>query len=407
MPKILTHRKSCRFCNSRNIKPVLRFEQTPLNVLTDHATNESLIEERQPLILSVCENCKLVQLLDITSPEILHRNPSDRIDPSPATLDHFKAYARTAAETAKLEKDDLVIDIGCGNRALLDEFQRLGMRTIGVDPVVTADDNHYGEFFTPALAGIIADKHGKASLVTANYVMGSVDNMHAFMAGVRHLLKPEGLFIAEEPYLADVIEQSMFDTINHKRLSFFTASPLNLFLKTIHMHLINTQRIPFRRGSVRMTIQRSDGHRVIAPELNEFIDQENASGLYSVDRLNNFADQIEALKNSFRKSIADIKNNGGTIAGYGASGRTLTMILECGWQTGVIDFIVDGKQHEEGVLLSGTDIPVFSMHALSQRKPTHLFIFSYYDADYIIEQNEEFAAQGGKFIVPFPGIEIV
>lgn len=409
MPKTWTHRKACRFCNSRSITHALRYTFTPPDTafIPPDATAEEF--EPIPLIMSVCEKCRLVQMLDVVDPSILYNQYPHANFTTPSVTNHFDAYAQEAVSKGHVQKGDLVIDIGSGDGALLRSFKKLGMTVVGVDPSAHSANQAgidgitlYQELFTPQLAGRIVKEHGRAALITANYVMGSIDNLHAFMAGIRHLLKQEGLFYLEEPYLPDILEQNLFDVIHHERLTLITALPLEPFLRSTHMHLIEARREAFRSGSIRCIVQRSDGPHVVSSSLHGFIEKEQASSMHSTDNLAAFASRVEKLKTDLKKMVDDLRQAGKRVAGYGASGRTVTFVHECGWQSGVLDFIVDDNPYKHDMRLPGTDIKVVHARALKEMKPDVVVIFAHNYAEHIIHQHEEFRSAGGRFITPFP-----
>jgi len=410
MPKTLTHRKACRFCNSRSIKHALRFVFTPPDtafVTVDDGSAES--PEAFPLIISLCEKCKLVQMLDVVDPITLYKHYPHANFVTPSVTHHFDAYAQEAVNKGHIQKGDLIVDIGSGDGDLLRAFKKLGMKVIGVDPSTHSANQAkidgiiiYSDYFTPQLAGQILKEHGKAALITANFVLGSVDNLHAFMAGVRHILRPDGLFYFEEPYLADILEKNLFDVFHHERLSLVTATPLEPFLRSTHMHLMDVRRSPFRSGSIRCIAQRSDGPHVVSASLKSFIDGEQSSNIHSAETLASFAARIEDLKTSLKKMVADLKSEGKRVAGYGASGRTVTFVHECGWQSDVLEYIIDDNPFKHDLMLPGTSIKVVHPNAIRDQKPDVIVLFAHNYADHILHQHEEFRKAGGKFIIPFP-----
>jgi len=392
----------------------LRYVFTPPDTAFIPADGSTETTETIPLIISHCEKCKLVQMLDVVDPLILYKQYPHANFVTPSVTAHYEAYAQEAVTKGHIQKGDLVLDIGTGDGDLLRAFKKLGMNVIGVDPSAHSASQAetdglilYQDFFTPQLAGQIVKEHGKAALITANFVLGSVDNLHAFMAGIRHMLKPDGLFYFEEPYLADILEQNLFDVFHHERLSLITATPLEPFLRSTHMHLIDIRRSPFRHGSIRCITQRSDGPHVVSASLKSFIESEHKSNLHAAATLSSFATRVEELKSSLKNMVADLKSDGKRVAGYGASGRTVTFVHECGWQTDVLDYIIDDNPHKHDLTLPGTTIKVVHPNAIRDQKPDVIVLFAHNYSDHIMHQHDEFRKAGGRFIIPFPMPKIV
>ncbi|HMP89633.1 MAG TPA: class I SAM-dependent methyltransferase [Kiritimatiellia bacterium] len=409
MLKTWTHRKACRLCNSRHVVPVLKFAFTPPGTCYIQSDGSALITEKLPLIVSLCEKCRHIQMLDVVDPVIqFDTYPHTGITTS-AVNSHYEAYASDAVARGRLNKGDFVIDIGCGDGTLMRAFRKLGMNVIGVDPSTQAVAQAkidgipiFKDQFSPNIANKIIQKYGNASLITANYTLGSVDNLHAVAAGARHLLKKDGLFFFEEPSLPDIIKNNMFDLVHHERISFFTAIPLEAFFKSTLLHLIDLKRNDFRGGTIRGVVQRSDGHHVVASSLPETIQEEKRSALQSVETLTAFANSVEIVKADLKKIVQDLKSQGKKIAGYGASSRTVTFIHECGWDSDTIAFIADDSHNKHDFRVPGTSISVVHPDAIRDRKPDAIIIFAVNDAGEIMKNNDAFRQTGGKFIIPFP-----
>jgi len=409
MLKTWTHRKACRLCNSRHVVPAFKLNYTPPATAFVRPDGTTDCAEKIPLIVTLCENCKHVQSLDVVDPALLFDNYIHSSLKTLDTVQHADWLVQEAISRGHVQKGDLVVDIGSGNGALLKAFKKAGMKVIGIDPSphsaaqsIVDGVTIYGELFTPALSNRISKEHGLASLVTAEYVLGSIDNLHAVATGVRHILKPEGLFCFLEPYLADMLEQNLFDLVQHERISYFSALPLEPFFRSVHMHLIEAKRIDYRGGSLCGIVQRADGPHVVSTHLKELVDKEKSTKLQSIDTLNSFAARVEEMKIVLNGMVSDFKSQGKHVAGYGASGRTVSFVHEFGWTSDIIEFIADENPHKHGLFLPGTTIPVVHPGALKDHKPDVIIIFAYNHREQIIQLHAEFRRGGGKFIVPFP-----
>ena len=59
------------------------------------------------------------------------------------------------------------------------------------------------------------------------------------------------------------------------------------------------------------------------------------------------------------------------------------------------------------VLHPGTHQPIFDVSALLERKPDYVLLLAWNFKDEIAAQQQEYLAQGGRFIVPVPVPEIL
>ena len=62
----------------------------------------------------------------------------------------------------------------------------------------------------------------KADLIVGNNVLAQVPDLNDFVAGMKLLLKPEGVVTLEFPHLERLIAENQFDTIYHEHFSYFS-----------------------------------------------------------------------------------------------------------------------------------------------------------------------------------------
>ena len=71
----------------------------------------------------------------------------------------------------------------------------------------------------------MAEEGFQADLVTANNVLAHVPELNDFVAGLRVLLKEQGVLTVEFPHLLNLIEEVQFDTIYHEHFCYFSPVP--------------------------------------------------------------------------------------------------------------------------------------------------------------------------------------
>ena len=77
------------------------------------------------------------------------------------------------------------------------------------------------EFFGARLPGGWLPKAIQADLIMGNNVFAQVPDLNDFVAGLKILLKPEGVLTIEFPHLMRLMEENQFDTIYHEHFSYF------------------------------------------------------------------------------------------------------------------------------------------------------------------------------------------
>jgi hypothetical protein len=178
------------------------------------------------------------------------------------------------------------------------------------------------------------------------------------------------------------------------------------FLRRHGMELIDVQRVMIQGGSVVGTAQLIGGPHPVSPSVKEMLELEEARGLDRPATLKRFAAQLQDVKRQLGDMITDLQRQGKTIWGYGAarSGTTLISQMKLGK---VISAIVDDSPDKQSKYSPGDHIPILPSKALYEQKPDYAFILAWIHAPKIVENNQAFLKQGGKFILCFPEIQII
>jgi len=409
----VSRRDTCRLCGSGDLELVLPLVPTPL---ADDYVPAGLLKEAQPaypLDLFLCRNCGFSQLLDVVSPEDVYCDYIYETTSSLGLVDHFKRYADEVLAKIDPPAGALVIDLGSNDGTLLRAYKNRGLRVLGVDPAreiarkaTESGVETLAGFFTAELAQKIRADYGPAAIITANNLFANVDDLNDMTAGIKSLLAPDGVFIFESFYLADQIENMVFDFTYHEHLSYFSVKPLALFFRDHGMELIDAQRVPTKGGSLRYTAQLAGGRRPAAPSITELEANESRLGIHDPAAFRAFNDRIEAAKGKLRAMLSGLKAEGKTVAGYGASATTTTLVYHFGLG-GDLDFIADDYPAKQNLYSPGFHIPVLAPEALYEKRPDYVLILAWRYYQPIIDKHSRYVESGGRFIVPLPDLKVI
>jgi len=409
----INRRTTCRMCRSSNLILVYQLAPSPIGDAFVTADQLSISQELYPIDMFLCRDCGLAQLLDIIAPEVLYSDYIYMTSSSSEMQEHFPKYANQVIESIKPAQGALVVDIGSNDGTLLRHFKNHGLHVIGVEPAHEiarkATENGVKTipgFFTPELALHIKQEYGPASIITANNVFANVDDLVSLTEGIRSLLSPNGVFVFESFYLADVIENMVFDFIYHEHLSAFSVAPVQRFFQHMGMQLIDVKRIPTKGGSLRYTIQLAGGPRAVSPSVASMLNFEESFGLYHPETFKAFLIKIDGLKQLTVSFLKKLKTEGKTIAGYGASITGTTLIYHFGIGE-YLDYLIDDNPAKQGRFSPGQHIPVYHPKFLYERKPDYVVILAWRFAKQILKKHDAFLKQGGRFIIPVPDFRII
>jgi SAM-dependent methyltransferase len=414
MVDIIHRRSDCRGCGSHDLELVFSLKPSPIGDAFVTPGLANIPQPSYPIDLHMCKQCGLAQLLDVINPEILYGEYIYVTTSSMGLTAHFNSYADSVVDRCKLDKGSLVVDIGSNDGTLLRRFQEHGMSVLGVEPAahIAAQATANGvktidKFFTLELAKQIIAEHGHARLITANNVFANIDDLMSWVNAIKELLASDGVFVFESYYLADLIQNMVFDFIYHEHLSAFSVKPIQTLFEQVDLELIAVQRVPTKGGSLRYFVQRMKaGPLADDGSVNEMRALEDSMALYCKDTFSAFANKINLLKEDTRNFLIEAKNDGKTIAGFGASitGTTLLYHFEI---AEFLDYLVDDNPSKQGRLSPGLHLPVFPASILYERKPDYVVVLAWRYAEPFIEKNPAYLERGGSFVIPVPQFKVV
>lgn len=217
-------------------------------------------------------------------------------------------------------------------------------------------------------------------------------------------MKPDGVAVIEAPYVRDLIDHCEFDTIYHEHLCYFSVTALNRLFLDRGLCLSEVRRLPTHGGSLRIYIEHGDEP---SDQVRELLDEEARLGLNSLNYFESFGQRVTALQDELVALLDRLRASGKTIAGYGAAAKGTTLLNASGVRPEHLDFIVDRNFHKHGQFMPGLKTPISETERLLSERPDYVLLLAWNCKDEIIQQQSDYLAAGGKFIVPFPEVHIV
>ena len=83
-----------------------------------------------------------------------------------------------------------------------------------------------------------------------------------------------------------------------------------------------------------------------------------------------------------------------------------TLLNFCGIGRETLDFVADRSTYKQGRFTPGTHLPIVPAEELLRRQPSHTLLLTWNFVDEILEQQRDYRAAGGKFILPTPEVRI-
>jgi len=405
---VIHKRSTCRSCGGARLARVLDLGEVPL--ANAYLREEQLAqpEPRFPLEVYFCQDCALLQLLHVVSPEALFSNYLYRTGTNQTIAAHNAALAAAVAEQGGLGAQDLVAEVASNDGSLLSCFQKRGVRVLGIEPARNiaqiareAGIETVNEFFSPAVAERVVAQHGPAAAVLANNVLAHVDGTVEFLASCRRLLRPGGRVVMEAPYLVEMLERVEYDTVYHEHLCYFSVTALLRLFAEAGLALERMDRVEIHGGSLRMWARAADaaGHGAAALEM---AGQEKARGLGALAAYESFAGRVERQRGQLLSLLRGWRKEGKRVAGYGAPAKGNTLLCYCGIGSDLIPYTVDRSPLKVGLYTPGSRLPILPVEHLRKDPPDFILILAWNFAAEIMADLRWFRERGGRFVLPIP-----
>ena len=395
----------CQISNSKNLESLIFLGYLP-PVNTLRKIGSTLEEEISfPAELLYCKKSKLAQLGCIVDKEILFPYSYPYTSSTTRILrENFANLYKDTLKITKLNKDDLIIDIGSNDGNLLSNFKS-NHKVLGVTPekigklAIKRGIPTIIDYFNKKSTNIILKKFGKAKIITATNVFAHIDNINEIVKNILKTLKSDGIFISESHYLLPLIQTVQYDTIYHEHLRYYSLQSLNYLFKKHKLEIIDTKEIPTHGGSIRVYAARK-GQYKISSNVKKQILKENK--YLNRKSFIDFKKNVVNSKIGLFNLIKNIKNNGKTIYGVGAPSRASTLINYLGLDQDIIDCVLEiNGSYKIGNYIPGTKIPILNENILNKNKPNYLILFSWHIKDEL-KKNLRRKGFKGKFIIPLP-----
>ncbi|WP_112192179.1 class I SAM-dependent methyltransferase [Agrobacterium tumefaciens] len=404
----------CRLCSSPLVHTFVDLGMSPPceSFVAADAAND--VEPFYPLHAFVCDECFLVQLQEYVAPENIFTEYAYFSSFSDSWVAHAKRYCDMVIERFALGESSFVVELASNDGYLLQHFLTSNIPMLGIEPAVNVAKVAIGkgiptltEFFNEALATDMAARGQKADLIIGNNVLAQVPDINDFVAGMKALLKPDGVITLEFPHIEKLIEENQFDTIYHEHFSYFSLLTIEKMARRHGLKVFDVEEIPTHGGSLRVFFSHQDGNFPREARVDSLLARELNAGLDKIETYTAFSEAVRQTKRNLLSFLIRLKEMRKSICAYGAPGKGNTLLNYCGIGTDFIDFAVDRNPYKHGRLTPGMHIPIRPVSEIQRIKPDYVLILPWNLKTEIVAQMNDIRNWGGKFIVPIPDISII
>ena len=158
---------------------------------------------------------------------------------------------------SKLKKSEYVLDIASNDGTLLNFYDRKFI-TVGIDPVINKYKKYYkninfkvSNFF---LQYFKKGLHFKYKIISALSMFYDLKDPNLFVSDIKKILHKDGVFILEHADLLSLFKYTLFDTICHEHLEYYSSKIIIKLMKKYKLRVFDIKNNDINGGSSRYFI---------------------------------------------------------------------------------------------------------------------------------------------------------
>lgn len=368
-----------------------------------------------PLELVWCSECGLLQLRHSYEPtEMYGENYGYRSGLNQSMVNHLTDKVAYLERLVTLREGDVVVDIGSNDCTTLNAYKTKGIRRIGIDPTGSKFLQYYPkdvmlvpDFFSARAYRSV--ESSSARIVSSIAMFYDLDSPVSFAQQIESILSDDGVWHFEQSYMPSMLRTNSYDTICHEHLEYYSLKVVKSVLDRSGMRLVDVAMNAVNGGSFAVTAAKKTNTSIKTnwAVVEWLLEQEDRMGLNTPKPYRDFEERIYRHRDDLTRLIRTLNRDGKKILGYGASTKGNVLLQFCGLTAVDIPAIAEVNPDKFGSVTPGMHIPIVSESDAKTMHPDYFIVLPWHFKDGIIRREKEFLMNGGKFIFPFPEIEII
>ncbi len=371
-------------------------------------------ETTYPLHLRVCQDCLLLQIPALITPEETFTEYAYFSSFSDSWVDHARRFVTEATRRIGLDEESFVVEVASNDGYLLAHVADAGIGCLGIEPSVNVGEAArrrgvptVSAFLDEQVAADIRARHGAADLVVANNVYAHVPDLNGFTRSLRTLLADDGWLSIEVHHALNLVALGQFDTVYHEHFQYYTVLSAIRALAAGGLAVVDVEMLPTHGGSLRLWARPTELAVPPSPRVAAALAAEAEAGLHRVDGYLGLRPRTEAIRHELLQFLLDCRARGERVVGYGAPGKGNTLLNYCGIRADLLEYTVDRNPYKHRRFTPGTRIPIHDPAQLDKDRPDVIVVLPWNLEAEITEQLGYTADWGARLVYPLPTLHVV
>jgi methylation protein EvaC len=319
---------------------------------------------------------------------------------------HFKKVSKNLKQY--LDSDPKILEIGSNDGVFLKNWCQYN--TFAVEPCgnFAEETNNmgyktYADFWNMETSNKILEEQYAMDLVFAANCMCHIPDLDEAFSAVSNILTDNGVFVFEDPSVADMITMNSYDQIYDEHPHIFSVLALEKILNRNNMSIVQVEHVNVHGGSNRIYAKKglnNEEHESVAAN----IQLEKSIGLDNISIFNEFAYNVSQSKQELLDMLHKFKNKNKKVISYGATSKSTTVFNYCDIGPDLIEYITDTTPEKQDKYSPGMHIPIISPEQGFDNSVDFAFLGAWNFAEEIKNKEKNFQ---GKFITHVPVVRFL
>lgn len=398
----------CRSCKTKNLTKVYSLGKQSLTGIFPSKKNSKVTVGELSMVL--CGKCKLLQLENNFNPiEMYGDNYGYMSSLNSSMVSHLKLKSKQLKSKYEFNFNENILDIGSNDGTFLSFFSKK-FNLYGCDPTIKKFSKYYRKdirqiqnFFSSKLFG-----NKKFKLITTISMFYDVPDPLKFTKEISSILARNGIWHIELSYMPMMIKNTSYDTICHEHLEYYSLHSLKYLLDKAGLKIINLSFNQTNGGSIALDVtKKSSKYKKCEYLINWVLKSEKLNKYNTIKKQKDFFKACKTHKILLKKLIKNLKKEGKSVYGYGASTKGNVILQYCNLNSNEIKYIGEVNKFKFNRYTPGSKIKIISEQKLKKMKPDYLLVLPWHFKDNVIKKEKSYLNSGGKLLFPLPDIEII
>lgn len=404
---------NCRICKSKKLTKYLNLGLHPYS--NSFLYKKDFVKEKKyPLELLLCSKCSLSQLSIIPDTKNIFKDYDYLSSSSKALTNHYENLVKKITNKFKVNFKDTVLDIGCNDGILLNHYHGRALNIVGIEPsnVVRKIKNKkikiINKFFNYKTSLHFNKNFEKPKLITITNVLAQIDNLRDFTKGLKNISNNKTIIVIEFPYSLTMIKKVFFDLIYHEHLSYFNLTSIKYLFRKFDFSLIDFDRIELGASGPALRIYLAKKNSIYKAKLKKINRQLHIERNWKVKnkiKYLYFGHKVKKKINQIKNMIYNLHKKGNKIGCFTASAKGNTLLNCLKLKKEVVQHVSENNTKKIGKYTPGTHFYIINDKNYLKKGIKYSLLLSWNYKNYFLKHSE-YKKNGGKFIIPFPKLEI-